>query len=58
MRVGPLLFETPILELKSKLLKGGLYRGLYMGVTIRDIKGDTRSLDYSSYRSKGLGRLR
>ena len=32
-------------------LKGG-YIGDYIGTTIRDIKGDTRSLDYSSY---GLG---
>ena len=30
-------------------LKGGMYRGLYRGTTIRIIKGDTRSLDYSSY---------
>ena len=36
-------------ELQSKLFKGGLYRGLYMGTTIGDIKGDTRSLDYSSH---------
>ena len=26
----------------------GLYRGFYRGVEYRDIKGDTRSLDYSS----------
>ena len=31
-----------------KLLKGELYRGLYMGTTIGDIKGDTRSLDIGS----------
>ena len=29
-------------------LKGVIYRGLYMGITIGVIKGDTRSLDYSS----------
>ena len=32
-------------ELFSKLLKRGLYRGLYV---IGRIEGDTRSLDYSS----------
>ena len=34
---------------QSKLLKGGLYRGLYMGVKSGLIKGDTRSLDCSSH---------
>ena len=29
-------------------LKGGLYRN-FIGSTIEDIKGDTRSLDYSTY---------
>ena len=29
-------------------LKGG-YIGHYIGITLGDIKGDTRSLDYSSY---------
>ena len=38
----------PRYELKSKLLKGG-YMGDYIGTTIGVIKGDTRSLDYSSY---------
>ena len=33
----------------SKLLEGGLYRGEYIGGTVGDIKGDTRSLDYSSH---------
>ena len=31
-------------------LKGGLYKGLYMGTAIVVIKGDTRSLGYSSYK--------
>ena len=35
-------------EPQSKLLKGGLYRGLYRAIGL--IKRDTRSLDYSSYR--------
>ena len=35
-------------KLQSKLLKGG-YIGSYIGTTIRVIKRDTRSLDYSSY---------
>ena len=42
--------ETTILyEPYSKLLKGGCI-GDYIGTTIRVIKGDTRSLDSSSYR--------
>ena len=43
----PQLHSKPY-ELESKLLKGG-YMGDYIGGTIRVIKGDTRSLDYSSY---------
>ena len=36
-------------ELYSKLLKGWLYRGIYIyGTIIGLIKGDTRNLDYSS----------
>ena len=33
-----------------KFLKGGIVQGTTIGV----IKGDTRSLDYSSYRASGL----
>ena len=35
-----------------KLLKGGL--GIMWETTIGDIRGDTRSLDYSSYELKGM----
>ena len=38
-------------EAQSKLLNGGLYRAFYRGLLIFGvINGDTRSLDYSSYR--------
>ena len=32
-----------------------LYGGLYVGECYRDMKGDTRSLDYSSHGSRALG---
>ena len=50
-------YRVRVSGLGSKLLKGGLYRGLYRGITIGGIKGDTRSLDYSSYGVKGLMRF-
>ena len=40
-------------ELPSKLLKGGLYRGTTIGV-----RGDTRSLDSSSYTLLNRGKYR
>ena len=42
-------FQCTYMELQSKLLKGGLYRGLYRGTTIGIIKGHTRSLDSGSH---------
>ena len=42
-------------ELWSKLLKGGLKKGMIEGTAIGVIKGDTRSLEYSSCRGLGFG---
>ena len=50
-RVPPNIAHT-YMSHRLNSLKGGLYVGLYMGTTLRVIKGHTRSLDYSSLNPK------
>ena len=46
--------ENSHMSCSSKLLKG-CYTRAYLGDFYRDVKGDTRSLDYSSYCGSGFG---
>ena len=49
---GTIILTTthiPLYEPESKLLEGGLYRFFALETTTGDNKGDTRSLDSSSY---------
>ena len=60
---GPFLTKTfeltqPPYEPESTLLKEGSVVGDYIGDDYRVTKGDTRSLDYSSYKDRPLGLCR
>ena len=54
METGIIKRFIGIMSYSLSSLKGG-YIGDYIGTTIGDIKGDTRSLDYGSFRVEGPG---